>query len=70
MANRNVDKHQIAHISNKNCLYFSHFVAPATVVRETEPSDTELNKTLHEVGSRDEVIAAFSCGMISARVNV
>lgn len=60
MAHRNADKHQIAPISNKNCLYFSHFVAQATVVRKMEPSEIELNKKHYRVGNREEVIIAFS----------
>lgn len=47
VTHRNDDKHQIALISDKNCLCFSHFVAQVVVIRKKKASfEKELNKTL------------------------
>lgn len=55
MAHTNYDKHQIAVISDKNYLCFSHFVAQAMVLIKRTPFEMELNKTHYAVAKEEKL---------------
>lgn len=65
VAHRIGDKHQIAPVSDKNCLCFSHFVARAMVLRKRAPFEMKLNETHYS--NREKAITAFRLGMTSGQ---